>query len=223
MKNSVQIKNRFCSRRCGPRQGAARVVLSLACGLLVAAAASAADSTGEPTNKLPDFGQVQQVAARHFASLSRGPQDLISQGDVQPIFAQLAKLGWKVADQEKISKQILADGDFLVGELRSKSGQQFVRKTAGQGLLYDRLDRIAQVYGGKQMIRDLQKLPDPQNYTKPKTAAGYPDLLELLPKQGTGKVRTIKDYTKPTGRIYTAPQFMQQLQQSYAAAKNAAP
>ena len=37
----------------------------------------------------------------------------------------------------------------------------------------------------------------------------------FLPKTSQGKVQTIRDYDKPTGRIYTLEQFIARLHQSH--------
>jgi len=44
---------------------------------------------------------------------------------------------------------------------------------------------------------------------------GVPGFLELLPKNRSGKTRTIKDYQQPTGLIYTEKQLLKRLKQSY--------
>ena len=45
---------------------------------------------------------------------------------------------------------------------------------------------------------------------------GVPDFLDLLPKNSSGRVRTIKDYDKPTGRIYTEEELLRRLNRSLA-------
>jgi hypothetical protein len=86
----------------------------------------------------------------------------------------------------------------------------------GFDLIYDRLDRVSQVAEGQRTIDALVKLPDGEKYSLPKkqTPKGVPDFLDLLPKHGSGKVRTIKNYDKPTGRVYTEGDLVRRLTRS---------
>ena len=90
-----------------------------------------------------------------------------------------------------------------------------MRKVAGQERIYDRLDRISQVAGGESLLQGLVRLPDGERYTMRNPPRGRPDLLELLPKDGSGKTRTIKDYGKPTGQIYTEADLVERLAASH--------
>ena len=87
-----------------------------------------------------------------------------------------------------------------------------MRKAASYGLIYDRLERIADERGGQQLLRDLIKLPDAEKYAPQKTARAVPNLVDFLPKDASGKTRTVKDYQKPTGHIYTANDLVRWLQ-----------
>ena len=42
---------------------------------------------------------------------------------------------------------------------------------------------------------------------------------QSLPKKGSGKTRTIKNYQKPTGRIYTEKDLVERITKSYASQK----
>ena len=70
----------------------------------------------------------------------------------------------------------------------------------------------------------LVRLPNGEKFSKLKKDLphGVPDILELMPKKGNGMVRTIKDYEKPTGRIYTEAQFVQRFGRSLASGQTAA-
>jgi hypothetical protein len=95
-----------------------------------------------------------------------------------------------------------------------------MRRVSGFDLIYDRLDRVSRVSGGQRMLEAIVRLPDGQRYAKPKSQLphGVPDFLELLPKNSSGKVRTIRDYDKPTGRLYTADDLLARLRHNPLAA-----
>ena len=92
-----------------------------------------------------------------------------------------------------------------------------MRRVSGYKLIYDRLDRIAHESGGQRLIRDLIKLPDGARYARWSPGRGVPGLVDFLPKNRSGKTRTVKDYTKPTGKIYTQKQLLERLEESYIA------
>lgn len=168
----------------------------------------AAVGTARAEEKMPNWTTVQNVVQQHLSE-KKGyrPGDLLSKGDVDGIFAELRSLGWKVKDQKEISKQVLADDDFLVKQLRENWSSALTRSVSGKKLLYDRLDRVSRVDNGKQLINDICKLPDA------KYALDY--LEDLLPKKPGGRTRKVKDFDKPTGRIYTEQQFVKRLRQSF--------
>ena len=148
--------------------------------------------------------------------------DVLTQSEVQGLFAELKRKGLSVSDEKKILGRVLDDSDFLVRTLQTADGQRFLSKVAAEPLIYDRLDRIAREPGGQALIRDLVKLPDGDRYAKRKTPRGVPDLLDLLPKDRSGKRRQIKDYDRPTGRIYTVESLIKQTEKSSAAVTSTA-
>lgn len=197
-----------------------KILQSFCLGLGVAVFPSPWIATAAAQNdSFPSFVAVQHVVQRHLSQLDDyRPGDLIARRDIEPIFRHLEQLGWDVADRDKILKDALEDQNYLVTEFRTQAGKRLMRKISGYKLVYDRFDRIAGVYGGKQLIHDLAKLPDGERYAKQKTRPEVPDLLDLLPKRGSGQTRTIKDYDKPTGRIYTADQLLARLRDSHTRA-----
>jgi hypothetical protein len=172
-----------------------------------------ANSATAEEEKLPSFGDVAKVVETSLAH--RGSGDIISRGDLGPVFRDLDILGWTVEDEKEILQQVLASGDPIVTTLRSNRGRKFIRQVAGYRLIYDRLDRIAQQPGGQRLIQDLIKLPDAARYAKMAPARGVPGMMEFLPKDRSGKTRKVKDYNKPTGKIYTANEFLKRLRKSY--------
>jgi hypothetical protein len=168
---------------------------------------------------LPSFAQVRGLVEANFAAhRDRKTGDIISKEDVRPLFVQLKRMGWAIADEEEILEKLLDANDPLVQMLRTPGGQKFMRKVSGYKLIYDRLDRISHEAGGKRLIHDLARLPDGERYARASTRRGVPDLIDLLPKQGSGRKRRVKDYDKPTERIYTVDGLLKQLETSHAAA-----
>ncbi len=147
---------------------------------------------------------VHRVISDYFAD-KRGyePGDLITREDVREILERLADHGVVPRDAEEIVEDSLEEGAFLVQLLSSERGRRFMRKTKKEKLIYDRLDRIAAVPQGKKTLRNVVRLPDGHRYAPIRPARGTPTLLDLLPKRGSSRTRSIKDYTKPTGKIYT--------------------
>lgn len=165
---------------------------------------------------LPPFEDVEQVVDRYYVSQKDfRPTDLISQRDAQAIFDQLKRIGWDVADQKQITSQVLPDNHFLIQLLRSPAGKKFMRKTSSFGLIYDRLDRVSMQPGGRQLITDLIKLPNSEQFAKQKTTQGDPDLVALLPKDILGNNQQIANYSKPTGKIYTQSDLLDRLKTSH--------
>ena len=181
-------------------------------------------ATAEPKKKkkkkpLPTFTAVRNVVDRHFAEMPDfRPGDIISQGDLKPIFPELKKIGWKVRDEKELVSRVADDQNFVVQLLRSKSGRKYMRKVSAYDLVYDRMDRTAQLRGGKRLLSDLLKLPDGHEYLQVKPTPGFRNLAQLLPKNISGRSPKGIDYDKPTGTIYTLDVFLEQLQQSHAAA-----
>ncbi|MCA9228940.1 MAG: hypothetical protein KDA47_25160, partial [Planctomycetales bacterium] len=142
--------------------------------------------------------------------------DLLSQAEVSPLFESMSKqIHWEPADRAELLRRVPAASEFLVQQLRSERGTLFMRKVAGEELIYDRLDRISRESGGQALIRDLIKLPDAERYAKKETARAVPDLVELLPRKRNSRDRVVKDYDQPTGRLYTIDAFMAALKASY--------
>jgi hypothetical protein len=165
---------------------------------------------GEQPNRAS--ARLEQIAQEFFAGQRDWRAgDLISQAEVQRLFAEIKRQGETVPGEKEMLALVLSGSDVLVRTLGTPEGRKFMRKVSGEQLIFDRLDRIARAPGGAQMLRDLVKLPDGERYAKYKTKRGVPDLLDLLPKDGSGKRRQIKDYDRPTGRIYTAEQLMRAL------------
>ena len=190
--------------------------IGLACFALLGVCSGPTSSLAQSTDKRPSLEQISSLTAEEIAQ-RKGYQsgDLITQSDVTTVLKSLAAAGWKPADAKEIVSLALPDDDALVRILGTNQGNRFMRQTASVELIYDRLDRVCRVYGGQRMITDLAKLPDGAKLTHLKRPYGVPGFLDLLPKTASGKRRSIKDYEKPTGRIYTEEQLLKRLEASY--------
>ena len=201
-----------------------RQVAALAIVAAVGSALPPAVAGGQPGDKLPAMSAIQKAVQQHFAMLpGYRSGDLIAKGDVQPVFSELKELGWQVEDEQAIVSQVLDDSDFLVSTLRTEAGRRFMRKVSGYASIYDRLDRICRESGGKPLLQSLVRLPDGERYAKVQRPRAVPGLVDLLPKKGSAKTRSVPDYDKPTGRIYTVPQLLERLEQSRRRAESTSP
>jgi len=165
-----------------------------------------------PAKKFPKWSKVEKRAHTHFTDLEGHKKgDLISQGDLKGLFKELEKLGWSVEDQRKLSDQLLPKNDYVVRQLRSRKGRDFMRHVSSRPGAYDRLDRLRRMPYGKRRIREMIDSP-----------GGYTLLLYMtLGQQGKNMGRSIsrgkngRNFNQPTGRIYTSRAFLKQLKKSY--------
>jgi len=144
----------------------------------------------------------KRVVGAFVAQGNVSTNEVISQRDVLPLFSALERRGM-ILKRKALLELIPQDQSPLVRLLRSPHGRKFIGQTAGNELMFDRLDRIANEPGGERLLRDLMKLPDAARYAKMDTGPGVPDLIDFLPKSRSSKTRRIKDYKKPTGKLYT--------------------
>jgi hypothetical protein len=152
----------------------------------------------------PSANQIKQILSAYFMQLpDYQPGDLISQRDAKSVIEEMANQGWQVPKSKELLNNVLGQDAPLVGLLSTKDGKRLMRNVSSYKLVYDRMDRVSRVSGGERMLRDLAKLPDGERYVKMQPPAAVPDMLDLLPKQKSGRKRSIKDYSKPTGRVYT--------------------
>jgi hypothetical protein len=190
-------------------------VLTIAC-VLASEGSRAADSKPAKAvapNELPPFSVIEQIVRRHFADKHYGDKTLISQGDVAPLFPRFVKAGWQVADRDQIIGDVLPDNDFMVQQLRTPQGRAFAAQIARYPEGYDRADRLRLLPRGERFLSDMVRGPD-----------GY-KLIQYMDMTPGGQYLGVqlsripegRDFNKPTGRIYTCPQLIQRLRQSYQA------
>jgi hypothetical protein len=194
-------------------------VVVLVWGWAVALGAEVPQGGDEP-RPFPSYAEVREVVLRHFALLpDYAPGDMIARSEVEPLFAQLQRMGWKVADRKDILRKVPADQDYLLQKLRTPRGRKFMRRIAGYPDAYDRLDRLSWLPHGRQTVHDLIDGAGGDEMIKYLTTTlGGSELGKMLSKTPKGA-----DFNKPTGRIYTAEMLLGQLEKSHAAEKSAGP
>jgi hypothetical protein len=185
----------------------------LAQALLGVATAVAGDSS-------PAFSKIEQVVVDHFRAIpDYQPGTIITRSQVEAVLRKLDRLGWPVAGRDEILGRVLADGEWLVQELRSSDGRKFASHIAAQPEGYDRLDRLTRLTDGKRIVRDLVQGPGGYRMIEYMTQSrGGRELGKMLSKAPSGA-----GFNQPTGRIYTVDALLTQLKKSYQATKKSSP
>lgn len=181
---------------------------TLWCGLLLANPCFAEQAPR------PSWNTLKALASQHLGDgrTDRGP---ISQSQVADLLNGFEQAGWSVSDADELINRVLPDDHILVRELHTAQGKKFLGALTGDRTLFDRMDRVSREAGGEQLIHDLLRLPDGARLARLKPTRGAPDLVDLLPKNASGKRRQVKDYHLPTGRFYTAEALIEELEHRY--------
>lgn len=165
--------------------------------------------------QMPTFETVKELVNRHFSTLADYHDgDLLSLSTVEPIFDALSEIGWKPSDIEQVYDNFLFDNTYFVTTMRSNSGRTFMRELANYPDVYGRLERISWLPRGQRFLNEL--------IDNPKRKEVLPFLASeegarALEKQFAGDSRA-RNFDLPTGHIYTAKQFLTELEQSHAKA-----
>jgi hypothetical protein len=168
----------------------------------------------------PSFAQVEAVVSDYFSSLKDHQNgDIISKRDVQQIFGQLEALGWSVPEKADILKRVLDDQHYIVKTLRSPKGRKFMRKVSGETLAYDQLDLSSTMPGGKHLITDLLRSPGAERLFRKGNNVGFQNLARQIPPSKRSGTPRPQDFSKPTGRIYTANDLLKALKKSHQQSK----
>jgi hypothetical protein len=167
----------------------------------------------QPTPRLKsDWPKIEQVINAHFLAISGWhPQSLISQSNVETLWPELAKAGWKVSDTDAIVKLVPRDEEFLARQMRTSAGKRFMRDVAvDYPAIYDRLDRISRQPSGQVNMAGLIAAPDADltvRYMMTKEGSrSWASLLGMKEKH---------IFSTPTGRLYTAELLTEYLKQLY--------
>jgi len=166
----------------------------------------------------PSPSDVGRAINDHFADARHYHQGgIISKSDVEGLFAQLARIGWSVADREEILDATLADDDFLVRELRTPAGEKFSKRIGEYPEAFDQLYRLSQLKDGKRIVRDLVGAKGGYELIEYMTTAkGGKNLSKMLARTPRGK-----RFEKPLERIFTVDDLKRHLAQSYKTAAKA--
>ena len=160
----------------------------------------------------PDFSAVRAAVDKHFAS-RRGYQagDLISQADWQAIAKDLDRLGWLPSNANQIRDAILPEKSFLIQQMRTDNGRDFMRQISRMPQGYDRVDHLSRIPNGEPTVARLIDGPDGYKmFDYMATQPGGRILGDYLSEDENGA-----NFNKNTGRIYTADTLLQHLEQSY--------
>lgn len=176
------------------------------------ATAAARIDAAKAAKAWPSFAMVQKAVEKHLATIKDYRKgDLLSQSYVEPIFAELEKLGWKVADRDVILKQVPGDREFMVRELRTNDGRQFMRGIERFPGGYDRVEHLCKLPDADTLMWRLTSGPDGYKMVEYLTTApGGAVMGEMLSEAPAGK-----NFNKPTGRLYTEADFLARLKHSY--------
>ncbi len=196
-------------------------VLSIACLMMALASpitlsaqtAKVAPQSIQRSRSFPNNRKVEAKISRYLEKLpDRQETDLLSRGEILPLFEILADIGWDVSDRKDIESQLLEDTDWLVSALRTTSGTKFMRKIGGIPGGYAQLDLMRQSSQGKKEVDSLIKTP------------GGEELIKLLATTEIGRktsqqlVSSRHIRLKPEApRLYTKADVYKQLKVSYTA------
>jgi hypothetical protein len=168
----------------------------------------------EPKAMPSEFSKIEKAVRSYFKTLpDYQPGDIISRSQVEPLLKRADLFGWLGKQREAILDDLLEDNDFLVQQLRSDSGREFLKKTADYPGGLDRLDRWSRMNHGQKTVRSLIRLPVAEN------------LIEYMVEEPGGKVLGRHESRAPggtnlnesTGRIYTVPMLTARLKTAYHA------
>jgi hypothetical protein len=160
--------------------------------------------------KPPTMAEVKAVVERHLRSNpDYAPGDLISRGDVEPIFDELLPLGVPLNEsQEELYDDFVPDNSPLVCSLRTPRGREFMKKVKSFPKVYDRLERLSWSPKGKEMIDQL--IEDPQGpalFNAMLQPSGLAATAKYLNDDPSGK-----NFSLATGRIHTANELLKRLE-----------
>jgi hypothetical protein len=193
-----------------------RIVLLALLALLLSATAlvDPAQAQRKPANAAKhgsSWKQIESVVDQYFRELpGHQPFFIITQTDVEPLWAQLAKAGWNVRGEDEIMKRLPRQSEFLVRQLRTASGRKFMHNIVPKyPLIYDRFDILSNTPGGGQTaVSGIVTAVDAELTVRYMfSTAGERSWSSMLPERGR--------FNKPTGRIYTAESLKTVLQQLY--------
>lgn len=151
---------------------------------------------------------IEALVTKHLrANALYMPGDLISQGDVEPVFNELIENGYRSPDMEGLYDSFLPDRDHFVKSMRTPEGRMFMRSIARLPGAYDRLERLSWSETGRSLLAELLASKD-----------GKKALEHMLTEEGAKVVETIlandprgRNFQLPTGKVHTANELIDHL------------
>jgi len=191
-------------------------VLLLAGGLLLSGARGA-----EKEEPFPEFQPIRAMVLQHFSRMPLYREgDLISQGQVQPLLGGLARLGLELPDPKGFIERIPAEGSFLVQQLRTRPGREFMLHLSGSPAAYERLERLAAMKRGKKTVAELIRRGE-------KGAGVIVYFAEESDGKKMGRLMARRgqspNFNESTGKIYTVDQLLGELEKLYRQTQQPAP
>ena len=169
---------------------------------------------------LPEFPQIEKAAAEYFAKLpDYQPGGVITRPEAEGFFASLETLGWNPDNRQEILAKVPPPDDFLVEELRTRSGKKFMGRIATYPEALDRLDRLSQLAYGKRHVKGLVNGRGGDQWIKYITT----DKRGIELSRSMSRAKNGADFDKPTGRVYTVQMLLDELEASHKKAKQVAP
>lgn len=164
----------------------------------------------------PSFPKFEDVEKRVHEELQKRPGyqrgDLLTRGEVAPVFTEIKRLGWTVADQSTIESRLLPDSDPLVKDLRAPNARGFMRRVSPVPGGFDRLDRLRRMPYGQQRVQELVRGPDGHLMIQyMATTPNGRNLGQSLERGVNGQ-----NLNQRTGRLYTEQQLIEKLKASHA-------
>jgi hypothetical protein len=159
--------------------------------------------------------KVEETVWRYFRSQPKFQVwMLITKEQVEPLLSGLVRMGFNLSDAKAILEKLPAGNEFLVAELYSPAGRKFMERIAKYPEAYDRLDRLSRLPHGRQIVHDLIYRAGGEQMIQYLTTTSEKELSKMISNGTVGA-----DFNKPTGRIYTVPMLLVQLQEQYRAAE----
>ena len=166
------------------------------------------------TQSLPNFDKIEAAVWQYFQSQGNFQASmLITKEQVEPLLGELASMGFELSDTKSILDKLPAGNEFLVAELYTPAGLKFMQGIAKYPDAYDRMDRLIPLPHGRQTVHDLINGHGGYRMIQYMTTAPAGKNVGKLLSSGQGG----SDFSKPTGRIYTVPMLLAQLQEQYRA------
>jgi hypothetical protein len=188
----------------------------IVCFLVAMLAALAYADPPSAANPLPPFDEIDRAVQEHFQSLpDYRSTDLITRDQVEKVLTKVVNLGLPLPDRQKILDRVPSRGEFLVDQLATPKGRDFMRAIAEFPDAYDRLDRLSRLPRGKQTVQDLIRGPDGAKMIEYMTTTPGGGAMGRMLSQDPGGT----NFNASTGRIYTQVLLVSELKKSYLAAQ----